>query len=270
VAPGVCVQELRCALGDDRKKPRFIVTVHRRGYRFIAPLSTTPSVVSSQQPVVSSPSYQPTPNFVGRETELTQLHHWLEKARCGGRQIVFVTGEPGIGKTALIEAFLRGIGSREVGVGSLRPQYPSPNSQFPTPGLWLGHGQCIEHCGAGEVYLPVLEALGRIGRGAEGARLIEVLRRYAPMWLVQLPALVEGEEIEALQRKVQGASRERMLRELGEAQPENQCRTAADSLAGRSALERRFDIRLARFPSPAEGTGAAAGDRHLSSGGDAE
>lgn len=34
-----CIQELRKALGDDAKQPRFIETRHRRGYRFIAPLS---------------------------------------------------------------------------------------------------------------------------------------------------------------------------------------------------------------------------------------
>ena len=34
-----CIQELREALGDDAKQPRFIETRHRRGYRFVAPLS---------------------------------------------------------------------------------------------------------------------------------------------------------------------------------------------------------------------------------------
>src|SRR5262245_40883792 len=35
----VCLTEIRQALGDDAKAPRFIETVHRRGYRFIAPLT---------------------------------------------------------------------------------------------------------------------------------------------------------------------------------------------------------------------------------------
>ncbi|MSQ48454.1 MAG: ATP-binding protein [Deltaproteobacteria bacterium] len=39
---------------------------------------------------------------MGRETELAQLHQQLEKTLTGERQIVFVTGEPGIGKTSLI------------------------------------------------------------------------------------------------------------------------------------------------------------------------
>jgi DNA-binding winged helix-turn-helix (wHTH) protein/alpha-beta hydrolase superfamily lysophospholipase len=34
-----CIQELRRALEDDSKEPRFIETRHRRGYRFVAPLS---------------------------------------------------------------------------------------------------------------------------------------------------------------------------------------------------------------------------------------
>jgi len=34
-----CIQELRKALGDDAKQPRFIETRHRRGYRFMARLS---------------------------------------------------------------------------------------------------------------------------------------------------------------------------------------------------------------------------------------
>src|SRR5687768_9858918 len=33
-----CIRELRDALGDDARRPRIIETVHRRGYRFIAPI----------------------------------------------------------------------------------------------------------------------------------------------------------------------------------------------------------------------------------------
>src|SRR5262245_44883916 len=50
----VCVREIRKVLGDQPKAPRFIETLHRRGYRFIAPLTTAhPAVASSQYPVVS-------------------------------------------------------------------------------------------------------------------------------------------------------------------------------------------------------------------------
>jgi DNA-binding winged helix-turn-helix (wHTH) protein len=102
------VRQIRQALGDDPKTPQFIETVHRRGYRFIAPVTTAQPVASSRFQVSSSrpqptPTPQfPTPSFVGRETELEQLHRWLEKALSGKRQIVFVTGEPGIGKTTVV------------------------------------------------------------------------------------------------------------------------------------------------------------------------
>lgn len=38
-----CIQELRKALGDDPKAPRFIETRHRRGYRFVPPVEATAS-----------------------------------------------------------------------------------------------------------------------------------------------------------------------------------------------------------------------------------
>src|SRR5262245_24304062 len=86
-----------------------------------------------------------------------------------------------------------------------------------TGALWLARGQCIEHYGAGEAYLPVLDALGQLGRGPDGAQVVAGLEQYAPTWLVQMPALLAADALEAVQRRVLGATRERMLRELAEA-----------------------------------------------------
>ena len=74
----------------------------------------------------------------------------------------------------------------------------------------------MEQYGAGEAYLPVLEALGRLGRDPRGDQLVHVLKQHAPTWLAQLPALLTDEDLEAVQRRAQGATRERMLRELVE------------------------------------------------------
>src|SRR5262249_51898840 len=79
--------------------------------------------------------------------------------------------------------------------------------------LRIGHGQCVEQYGAGEAYLPVLEALGRLGRAAGGERLVEILKQHAPTWLEQLPALLSDRDVEAVRRRAEGASRGRMLRE---------------------------------------------------------
>ena len=92
-----------------------------------------------------------------------------------------------------------------------------PRRQTLDAGLWIGRGQCIEHYGTGEAYLPLLTALGRLCREPEGAQLVAVLKQYAPTWLVQLPSLLTTEEATALQGKTAGATRARMLRELAEA-----------------------------------------------------
>jgi predicted ATPase len=209
------IQELRKILNDDPKSPRFIETVHGRGYRFIAPLTTAPPppfslesrvqrLASEQQNVPRSTVQTLDPRrqtldvpLVGREAELQQLHDYLAVAMQGQRKIVFVTGEPGIGKTTLVEAFLR--------------QAAEQNE------IRIARGQCLEQYGAGEAYMPMLEAVTGLCREPENEHIIALLRRHAPTWLVQLPNLLNPEDLSLLQRNVQGATRERMLREMGEA-----------------------------------------------------
>jgi len=212
----VCVREIRQALGDDATTPKYIETVGTQGYRFIAPLAAAPPVFSSQLPVPSTDKagatisqlatgnwslttraqQLPTP-FVGRVRELASLRAAFARAQGGKQQVVFVGGEAGIGKTTLVDRFL----------DQLRISGP----------VRIGRGQCIEQHGAGEAYLPILEALGQLCRNPGGEQVIALLRRYAPTWVVQLPGLLEASELEALQRQVQGNSRERMLREFVEA-----------------------------------------------------
>ena len=82
---------------------------------------------------------------------------------------------------------------------------------------WVGRGQCLDHYGAGEAYLPVLEAVGRLARGPGGDRVVAILLQHAPTWLAQMPRLVRGEAAAALQSRTAGATRERMFREMAEA-----------------------------------------------------
>jgi predicted ATPase/DNA-binding winged helix-turn-helix (wHTH) protein len=238
------VKAARRSIGDRGREQRLIQTVHGRGYRFIAPVEELPDGVSAQQDphqpsrlpaliaqdeatmvaegVPLQPSQKAVPRLqdavleacqeerrpppllsvatrrtIGREAELAQLHSWLHQALQGTRQVVFVTGETGLGKTTLVEAFLEDVG------GDGR--------------LWVGRGQCLEHYGVGEAYLPVLEALGRLCRQPDGQTLLALLVRQAPTWVVQMPWLVDDVTLDTLQRRVIGATRERMLREMAEA-----------------------------------------------------
>lgn len=202
-----CLRDLRHALDDDAKQPRYIATAHRIGYRFIAEVT---SDAHSMAPDLHAPE-PASPHFVGRNAELARLHAAFAKALGGQRQLVFVSGEAGIGKTTLVDAFVtRLVHSREAA-------HAAANATPDAAGLKLAHGQCVEHHGAGEPYLPVLEALSRLCRQAGGDRLVTLLRRYAPTWLVQLPGLLDDAEAVALQRQVAGSSAERMSREMVEA-----------------------------------------------------
>src|SRR5262245_1406101 len=98
-----CVRELRSALCDDVGAPRYIETVHRRGYRF--------RDAALNRPIAASSPRRAAPSIVGRSAELAALRGWLDEADRGERRLVFVTGEPGIGKTALVDAFLANLGA---------------------------------------------------------------------------------------------------------------------------------------------------------------
>lgn len=190
-----CIQELRQALRDDARHPRYIETLHRRGFRFLARPATDPS-----DPFQHGLQHWPAPSsdpFVGRDSALQQLSEALARAGQGARQVVFVTGEAGIGKTSLVETFLAGFPDRE---------------------SWhFCRADCVEHYGAGEAYQPLFDALTRLCRRPGGEDFVAMLRRYAPTWLAQLPGLQTPTELRALQRRTAGATQQRMLRELSEA-----------------------------------------------------
>lgn len=210
VWPGVTVtgealrytmHQLRLALGDANSPPRFVETLPRRGWRFVGrviPIANGlwrfdagPTHDPSAEPRRASGAPAP---LVGRQRELEQLVDAVERARSGTRQLVLVSGEAGIGKTALVDAALHLLSG--------------------TADLRIARGQCIARHGASEPYLPVLEALERLAGASDRNESAGVLRQHAPMWLAQLPSLTDPEERETLQRQIQGASPARMIREL--------------------------------------------------------
>jgi DNA-binding winged helix-turn-helix (wHTH) protein/tetratricopeptide (TPR) repeat protein len=174
--------DLREALGDDSKKPSFLETLPRRGYQFIAPIHEAERASRTWSGV----------KLVGRDDELSELESYLHRAMGGQRQIVFVTGEAGIGKTALVDEFQR----RAAQSVALR----------------LTTGQCVEGYGGKEAYYAVLEALGSLCRYSDD--VLRILATQAPTWLAQFPALIRQEQRETLQREILGATHQRMLREI--------------------------------------------------------
>jgi len=140
------ILDVRSTLGDSAKNSRFIETLPRQGYGFIAPVSDP---TAEAKLALELPSRK----LVGRNGALAELRNCMEWSRQDHRQIVFVTGEPGIGKTALADEFLR-----------------RAASDF--RGLRIARGQCVEGFGGKEAYYPMLEALGQLCRASGGDSVV--------------------------------------------------------------------------------------------------
>ncbi|HEY7546295.1 MAG TPA: protein kinase, partial [Blastocatellia bacterium] len=144
---------------------------------------------------------------VGREKELAELRSCFASAAAGKGLLLCVTGEPGIGKTTLVEDFLSDLDAR--GQSCL-----------------VARGRCSERLAGAEAYLPWLEALDSLLRNAErqaqgetiifGAESIaEMTRRLAPTWYTEVvPLQSSGSSVERLQAE-RASSQERMKREFG-------------------------------------------------------
>jgi serine/threonine protein kinase/predicted ATPase len=129
---------------------------------------------------------------VGRDRELRELRSCFDAAASGNGLFLCVTGEPGIGKTALIEEFLS-------------------ETADATPSV--GRGRCSERLAGTEAYLPILEALEDLVRTPMGSQWAHLLKLFAPTWYVQV-TLSSRDSNDQLRAEAQGASQERMKREI--------------------------------------------------------
>jgi len=184
------ISQVRAALIDDAAQPRYIETVARLGYRFIGAIETAPSVLTLAPQLETAPWFPAAP-MIGRNAAMSRLQNAWRNAQAAQRQLVWIAGDAGIGKTTLIENFLDVL-----------------------PDAVIARGQCVEQYGSGEPYLPMLEMLGSLCR--RFAELPELMRDVAPTWLVQFPWLLSQTDRGVLQRELAGTHPDRMLRELTE------------------------------------------------------
>jgi DNA-binding winged helix-turn-helix (wHTH) protein/tetratricopeptide (TPR) repeat protein len=181
------IKAARRAVGDTGRDQNVIRTVHGHGYRFVAPLR--------ESPTGPSPRHDADP-LVGRAFPMQRLEQRLADAASGNRATVLVTGEAGIGKTALAERFVAGL---------------DPDRSF------VVGAQCLERGAVVEPYLAVFDALTRLCRGPGGEVVVGVLAEAAPSWLVQMPSLMAADGLPDVRARSVGASSQRMLRELVDA-----------------------------------------------------
>ena len=91
----------------------------------------------------------PEPVFVGRQEQLASLAERLEQSLVGSGGVMFVTGGPGRGKTALLGAFAQ-------------------QALQTHPQLVVAQGTCNAFAGAGDPYLPFRQVLAMLCGDVEG------------------------------------------------------------------------------------------------------
>ena len=176
--------------------------------------------------------------FVGRRGELLRLEQLLGQALLRAGNVVFITGDAGMGKTALLREFFA-------------------RAKQKNPALTLFRAHCEEQYGSGEAYLPFLNGLSRLLTGHAREPTLSMLKALAPTWHLQLPGMVGAEGArESLERQTIGATKERMLREMGDMLAVMAQQTAVAGLvediqwADRSTIDllRHIGDRLPRLP----------------------
>lgn len=102
------ISQLRQVLEDDPHQPRFVETVHRRGYRWLAPVLTAATQTGPDRPATVLRKGLPaaTVELIGRESLLGSL----PAALLGGRQVTLI-GPGGAGKTQVALEVGRRVGS---------------------------------------------------------------------------------------------------------------------------------------------------------------
>jgi ABC-type oligopeptide transport system substrate-binding subunit/DNA-binding SARP family transcriptional activator len=88
------------------------------------------------------------PVFVSRQREMRQLDAALGKAVAGEGGVIFITGDPGQGKTALMDAFVR-------------------RAVDKAPEVLLLRGSCNAYIGIGDPYLPFRQVLSELTADVE-------------------------------------------------------------------------------------------------------
>ena len=135
--------------------------------------------------------------FVGREAELAWLEERFAAAVGGAGIVAFVTGERGVGKTALVGEFVRRLRKSE------RP-------------CTVVAGRCTEAAGPGAAFQPFLDALGRLLTTHARDHASGLLRTYAPTIGVQMPDGLVPDPDGSLHRQAAGATKDRLIREAGD------------------------------------------------------
>lgn len=190
------LHEIRQVLGEG-----VIETVIGRGYRLAADVTdagsprTAPTAATSERMIV------------GRDPELATLRSLLAAARRGERQVCFVTGDPGIGKTTLVDTFVEELADE--------------------PDLLVLRGSSIEQHGTPEAYAPLIEMISVLRDSTQRDAVLATMMRSAPTFMLQLAHLLPDGKLDELNQRA---------RRAGEAKPSSELVEALEALSAQHTL----------------------------------
>ena len=176
---------------DARLRPGSGEVMYRLGLAHDSSVAVALSSVT-----VSKPRPSDTSHVVGRDVEMDALMHEFDRAVRGKGRLVAISAEAGMGKTTLMDEFLRQLADRDQPVR-------------------VGRGRCSERLAGTEAYLPVLEALDSLQQNEQLGSLSRLIRALAPSWYVQIMPPSDNESsAERLAADTVSGSQERLKREI--------------------------------------------------------
>lgn len=187
-----CVRRARVAVGDDGREARVLETVYRHGFRLKVGVERVASTgggvqserLSSDAASSACPALAPRSSgarrdarapFVGRVAELARLDALLEASLAGRAGLALVSGEPGIGKTRLLDELLARARARGVAA------------------VW---GRCHEDAGA-PAYWPWAQATRSLLEALPAERRRDVLGDATASLQLAVPSLAALADVRA-------------------------------------------------------------------------
>jgi DNA-binding winged helix-turn-helix (wHTH) protein/tetratricopeptide (TPR) repeat protein len=195
-ALSTCIRELRRALQDDARHPRFIQTLHRRGFRLLAGTAPDDDASVAAGHVEGALAHESAP-LAGRGPELEALMRCRAGVRGGSMAVVVVRGADGIGKTSLVSHFLETSASG--------------------PAWNVCRVASRDGFDCGDACRPLLDLLTDLVQRPRLPETLSILRDRAPTWLAELPVALQDTERTRLQQQTSGTTAARRFRELTDA-----------------------------------------------------
>jgi DNA-binding winged helix-turn-helix (wHTH) protein/tetratricopeptide (TPR) repeat protein len=219
------IAALRKALGSSEARSDHVETIPGQGYRFVASITEVRDLAAQSETLSGFRASQADLSWderleaaraalastsgtevlartrhqhvVGRRREIIELAAAVESARSGRGLVLGLTGEPGIGKSTLVELFLA-------------------DQQTWGSDCLVAIGRCSELLGTSDAYLPVLDALEGLLRDRYRGKCGDLLKLVAPTWFLRLQPLWAAADpsFASIAADAKTASRERMKREL--------------------------------------------------------